>query len=142
MRRSGLGARGVLKQCKLELVGESRCFEGRQVVYKHRVERLRLHDALRGVPTAGREADTRTRALLAFGPDLHRRELQRQGWRPTLRSGARIALIIPDTSPRGVNIPGENEQMDVGTGAGFTSTRPSRRGPPTIECTTTCATSS
>jgi len=30
-----------------------------------------------------------------------------------------IALIIPDTSPRGVNIPGEDAQMDIGTGAGF-----------------------
>ncbi len=30
-----------------------------------------------------------------------------------------VALIIPDTSPRGVNIPGEDAQIDVGTGAGF-----------------------
>jgi S-formylglutathione hydrolase len=30
-----------------------------------------------------------------------------------------LALIIPDTSPRGMNIPGEDAQMDVGTGAGF-----------------------
>jgi S-formylglutathione hydrolase len=30
-----------------------------------------------------------------------------------------LALIIPDTSPRGVNIPGEDASMDVGTGAGF-----------------------
>jgi S-formylglutathione hydrolase len=30
-----------------------------------------------------------------------------------------IALIIPDTSPRGVDLPGENDYMNVGTGAGF-----------------------
>jgi S-formylglutathione hydrolase len=30
-----------------------------------------------------------------------------------------VALIIPDTSPRGVNIRGEDAAMDVGTGAGF-----------------------
>jgi S-formylglutathione hydrolase len=30
-----------------------------------------------------------------------------------------VALIIPDTSPRGVNIPGEDAQIDIGTGAGF-----------------------
>ena len=30
-----------------------------------------------------------------------------------------IALIIPDTSPRGVDIPGEDEFINVGTGAGF-----------------------
>ncbi len=30
-----------------------------------------------------------------------------------------IALIVPDTSPRGVNVPGEDDSIDVGTGAGF-----------------------
>ena len=30
-----------------------------------------------------------------------------------------IALIVPDTSPRGVNIPGEDDAIDVGSGAGF-----------------------
>jgi S-formylglutathione hydrolase len=30
-----------------------------------------------------------------------------------------LALVIPDTSPRGVNLPGENDYMNVGTGAGF-----------------------
>jgi S-formylglutathione hydrolase len=30
-----------------------------------------------------------------------------------------LALVVPDTSPRGVNLPGENDYMNVGTGAGF-----------------------
>jgi S-formylglutathione hydrolase len=30
-----------------------------------------------------------------------------------------LALIIPDTSPRGVDLPGEDEFINVGTGAGF-----------------------
>lgn len=30
-----------------------------------------------------------------------------------------IAIICPDTSPRGVNIPGEDETYDFGSGAGF-----------------------
>ena len=30
-----------------------------------------------------------------------------------------IALICPDTSPRGANIPGEEDDWDLGTGAGF-----------------------
>jgi S-formylglutathione hydrolase len=30
-----------------------------------------------------------------------------------------LALIIPDTSPRGVGLPGEDEFINVGTGAGF-----------------------
>lgn len=30
-----------------------------------------------------------------------------------------IALVVPDTSPRGLGIPGENESYDFGLGAGF-----------------------
>lgn len=30
-----------------------------------------------------------------------------------------IALIAPDTSPRGLNLPGEDESYDLGSGAGF-----------------------
>ncbi|KAG1239311.1 hypothetical protein G6F68_018666 [Rhizopus microsporus] len=28
-------------------------------------------------------------------------------------------LVAPDTSPRGANVPGEDESWDLGTGAGF-----------------------
>eukprot|EP00922_Rhytidocystis_sp_ex-Travisia-forbesii_P019558 GHVS01028925.1.p1 GENE.GHVS01028925.1~~GHVS01028925.1.p1 ORF type:complete len:301 (-),score=30.97 GHVS01028925.1:276-1178(-) len=31
----------------------------------------------------------------------------------------KIALVIPDTSPRGANVPGEDAEMSIGTGAGF-----------------------
>lgn len=30
-----------------------------------------------------------------------------------------ILLVIPDTSPRGLNIPGEDDSYDFGSGAGF-----------------------
>lgn len=30
-----------------------------------------------------------------------------------------IAIVCPDTSPRGVNLPGENDSYDFGSGAGF-----------------------
>lgn len=30
-----------------------------------------------------------------------------------------VALIVPDTSPRGLNVPGEAESYDLGVGAGF-----------------------
>lgn len=30
-----------------------------------------------------------------------------------------VILVIPDTSPRGLNIPGENDSYDFGSGAGF-----------------------
>ena len=30
-----------------------------------------------------------------------------------------LALIVPDTSPRGLGLPGEDDEIDVGSGAGF-----------------------
>lgn len=44
----------------------------------------------------------------------------------TLKAGAQkyaaengVILVAPDTSPRGLNIPGEDDTWDFGTGAGF-----------------------
>lgn len=37
-----------------------------------------------------------------------------------------LALVVPDTSPRGLDLPGEDDEFDFGTGAGFylNATRP------------------
>jgi S-formylglutathione hydrolase len=102
-----------------ELVGESRCFEGRQVTYKH--------------PSNVCDCTMRFAAFLP--PAAERAPVPALYWLSgltcteenfSIKAGAQryaaelgIALIIPDTSPRGVNIPGENDEMDVGTGAGF-----------------------
>jgi S-formylglutathione hydrolase len=32
---------------------------------------------------------------------------------------ARVALVVPDTSPRGAGVAGEDDAYDIGTGAGF-----------------------
>lgn len=34
-------------------------------------------------------------------------------------SALNLAIVCPDTSPRGSNIAGENDCYDIGTGAGF-----------------------
>ena len=34
-------------------------------------------------------------------------------------AGGETMIICPDTSPRGLNLPGENESYDFGSGAGF-----------------------
>ncbi len=103
----------------IERVSESRCFEGRQIVYQH-----------------ASEACACTMRFAAYlPPAAERGPVPALYWLSGLtctednfsvKSGAQryaaelgLALIIPDTSPRGVSIPGEDAQMDVGTGAGF-----------------------
>jgi S-formylglutathione hydrolase len=103
----------------VELVSESRCFEGRQLVFKH----------------ASTACSCTMRFAVYLPPAAERGPVPALYWLSGLtcteenfsvKAGAQryaaelgLALIIPDTSPRGVNLPGEDAQMDVGTGAGF-----------------------
>lgn len=47
-----------------------------------------------------------------------------------------IAIVCPDTSPRGTDLPGEHDSYDFGSGAASTSTPPRRPGRSTTACTT------
>jgi S-formylglutathione hydrolase len=103
----------------LEKVSESRCFEGRHIVYRH----------------ASAACACTMRFAVFLPPAAEHRAVPALYWLSGLtcteenfsvKAGAQryaaelgLALIVPDTSPRGVGIPGEDAQMDVGTGAGF-----------------------
>jgi S-formylglutathione hydrolase len=103
----------------LDLVSESRCFGGRQLTYRH----------------ASKACACDMRFACYLPPAAERGPVPALYWLSGLtcteenfsvKSGAQryaaelgIALVIPDTSPRGVNLPGENDFMNVGTGAGF-----------------------
>jgi S-formylglutathione hydrolase len=103
----------------IELISESRCFDGRQIVYKH----------------ASAACACMMRFAVFLPPAAEKGPVPALYWLSgltcteenfSIKSGAQryaaelgLALIIPDTSPRGVNIPGEDAAMDVGTGAGF-----------------------
>ena len=103
----------------VELVSESRTFEGRQRTYRHQSEvcACTMQFAV-FLPPAAEKA--RVPALYWLSGLTCTEE------NFSVKSGAQrhaaelgLALIIPDTSPRGVNLPGENDYMNVGTGAGF-----------------------
>lgn len=103
----------------LELVTEARCFEGRQSTYRHR--------------SAACDCDMRFAVYLP--PAAEKGSVPALYWLSGLtcteenfsvKSGAQryaaelgLALIIPDTSPRGVALPGDDEFINLGTGAGF-----------------------
>jgi S-formylglutathione hydrolase len=103
-----------------ETVSENRSFEGLQGVYKHesalcngpmRFSLYRPPQALKG----------EKRPLVTFLSGLTCTEENF-----TVKAGAqRVAaelglnLLAPDTSPRGQNLPGEDDSYDFGSGAGF-----------------------
>jgi S-formylglutathione hydrolase len=103
----------------IERVSESRCFGGRQLVYKHVSQACActMRFAVYLPPAAERGAVPALYWLSGLTCTEENFSVKAGAQRCAAELG--LALIIPDTSPRGVNIPGEDAQMDVGTGAGF-----------------------
>jgi S-formylglutathione hydrolase len=103
----------------IDKISESRCFEGRHVVYQHVSQACActMRFAAFLPPQAEREAVPALYWLSGLTCTEENFSVKAGAQRYAAELG--LALIIPDTSPRGVNIPGENVQMDVGTGAGF-----------------------
>ena len=103
----------------LEIISESRCFEGRQIAYKHHSEvcACTMRFAVYLPPAAERGRVPALYWLSGLTCTEENFSVKSGAQRYAAELG--LALIIPDTSPRGVNIPGEDAQMDIGTGAGF-----------------------
>lgn len=103
----------------LELVSESRCFDGRQIVYRHASAACActMRFAVYLPPVAAKGPVPAVYWLSGLTCTEENFSVKAGAQRYAAELG--LALIIPDTSPRGVNIPGEDASMDVGTGAGF-----------------------
>lgn len=103
----------------LERVSESRCFEGRHIVYKHVSASCActMRFAVFLPPAAERGPVPAVYWLSGLTCTEENFSVKAGAQRYAAELG--LALIIPDTSPRGVDIPGEDARMEVGTGAGF-----------------------
>ncbi len=108
-----------MSELSVERVSESRCFEGRQLVYKHvsKACACTMRFAVY-LPPAAEEGPVPALYWLS-GLTCTEENFSVKSGAQRYAAEVGLALIIPDTSPRGVNIPGEDAQMDVGTGAGF-----------------------
>lgn len=102
-----------------ELISESRCFEGSQRTYRHRSEAcdcdMQFAAYLPPAAEHGRVPVLYWLSGLTCTEDNF--SVKAGAQRYAAEHG--IALVVPDTSPRGTNTPGEDEKFNVGTGAGF-----------------------
>lgn len=103
----------------LETVSENRCFDGWVRRYRHRSEVLDC-DMVFGVylpPQAEREP-VPVLYWLSGLTCTDENFMQKAG---AQRAAAELglAIVCPDTSPRGTDLPGEHESYDFGSGAGF-----------------------
>ncbi len=103
----------------MEVVSENRCFGGMQGVYRHRsvCTKTPMQFAV-FVPPA---ANSRRFPVLWYLSGLTCTEENFTVKAGAQRFAAQHGLIIvaPDTSPRGAQVPGEDDSYDFGTGAGF-----------------------
>ena len=102
---------------EIRMVSESRCFGGLQRTYEHDSTScactMRFAVFLPGV------AGSVPALYWLSGLTCTEENFVVKAGAQRLAAELGIALIVPDTSPRGVNIPGEDDAIDVGSGAGF-----------------------
>lgn len=106
-----------------ELLSEHGCFGGLQRFYRHEslVIGLPMKFSVFLPPKAAIEKAGGKVAALVFlaGLTCNEETFMTKGGAQQLAAELGMALIAPDTSPRGANVPGETASWDFGVGAGF-----------------------
>ncbi|MBH2009173.1 MAG: S-formylglutathione hydrolase, partial [Xanthomonadaceae bacterium] len=103
----------------LTLLGEHACFGGAQRFYQH--ESLEIGLPMKFSVFLPPQASTGPVPALLYlaGLTCNEETFMAKAGAQRLAAGLGLALIAPDTSPRGANLPGEAESWDFGVGAGF-----------------------
>jgi S-formylglutathione hydrolase len=103
----------------LELISEHACFGGIQRYYRH--QSLEIGLPMRFsifLPPAAATGKMPALFCLA-GLTCNEETFMSKSGAQRVAAEAGLILIAPDTSPRGADIPGENDSWDLGVGAGF-----------------------
>jgi len=106
----------------LELLSDHGCFGGVQRFYQHAssVIGLPMRFSVYLPPQAGQGASAKVSALLYLaGLTCNEETFMAKAGAQRLAAELGLALITPDTSPRGAKLPGDSDSWDFGVGAGF-----------------------
>lgn len=103
----------------LELISQHRCFGGWQRYYRHESEEIGLPMRFSVyVPPQAEQGPVPVLFYLA-GLTCTEETFMIKAGAQRVAAELGVMLVAPDTSPRGANVPGEDESWDLGTGAGF-----------------------
>lgn len=104
----------------LEVVGRHRCFGGTQYFYRHESAAVGLPMRFSAFvpPQAGQGRRVPVLFYLA-GLTCTEETFMIKAGAQRRAAELGIMLVSPDTSPRGAGVPGEDDDWDFGTGAGF-----------------------
>lgn len=103
----------------MEIVSETRCFGGRQQTLRHRSDATGtdMNVAL-FLPPAAERGPVPVLYFLS-GLTCTEENVTTKGGAQRAAAEAGLAFVAPDTSPRGTDLPGEHDDWDFGSGAGF-----------------------
>jgi len=105
----------------IETISEQRCFDGIQGFYSHQSEAcggLTMRFAVYQPPRAVAGEEVPVVTYLA-GLTCNEETFPIKAGAQRMASALGLMLVAPDTSPRGADIAGEDDDWDFGTGAGF-----------------------
>jgi len=103
----------------LKTLSEHRCFGGTQTFHEHASGEIGLPMRF-SVFLPPQAADGPVPAVIYLaGLTCNEETFMVKAGAQRLAAELGIALVAPDTSPRGANVPGESESWDFGVGAGF-----------------------
>jgi S-formylglutathione hydrolase len=105
----------------MEILGSHGCFDGEQRFYRHdsAVIGLPMRFAVYLPPAAVHEKKRVPALFYLAGLTCTEETFPAKAGAQRLAAKLGMALVCPDTSPRGANLPGEAESWDFGVGAGF-----------------------
>jgi S-formylglutathione hydrolase len=104
-----------------ELISEHACFGGVQRFYRHASTAIGLPMRFSVfLPPDAASAGKKVAALMFLaGLTCNEETFATKAGAQRVAAELGLALIAPDTSPRGANVPGETDNWDLGVGAGF-----------------------
>ena len=103
----------------LELISEHACFGGLQRFYRHHADAIGLPMRFSVfLPHAAPGARLPTLFYLA-GLTCNEETFMSKAGAQRIAARDGMILVAPDTSPRGAGVPGEDDDWDFGSGAGF-----------------------
>jgi S-formylglutathione hydrolase len=104
---------------KLELLSEHYCFGGTQRFYRHASREIGLPMQFSVyIPPQAARGPVPALVYLA-GLTCTEETFMTKAGAQRMAAELGLLLVAPDTSPRGANVPGEDDGWDFGTGAGF-----------------------
>jgi len=106
----------------MELLSTNVCFDGEHRRYRHTSETINgdMEFAVFLPPSAvGREPKAVPVLYWLSGLTCTDQNFMQKAGAQKLAAKLGLAIVCPDTSPRGLNLPGEDDSYDFGSGAGF-----------------------